>query len=73
VYVKRNNKKLGIVKLIAYDEAFKGNLLQTVIFGIKGDGFLRVSCFCKDCDDIPVYYGECGQKVKEAFGIAISQ
>jgi hypothetical protein len=71
VYMKVRGKKLGIIKLQFSQSG--ATVRQTTIIGIKNGQFVRVGCVCGDCEDIPVFYGECGQKVYEAFGIPMSQ
>jgi hypothetical protein len=38
------------------------------IMGFQRDQFLRVTCMRASNDDVPVFSGECGARLTEAFG-----
>jgi hypothetical protein len=42
------------------------------IMGYQGEKFIRVQCLRGSDHDIPVFSGECGAKVKEAFGVSLN-
>lgn len=47
---------------------------QVFIYGIQGDVFLRVACVrTRNFDQsIPVFYGPCGDKLREVFNVAVA-
>lgn len=67
VYINVNDKKLAIIK-ISFEEAVR----SVTIIGIEKNELLRVTCLRKSNHDIPVFSGECGDKVYEAFGVSIT-
>ena len=66
VFVIIADKKLGIIKIQA------GDYVRSVaILGFMGSEFHRVTCLRKSNHDIPVWSGECGNKVQQVFGVSI--
>jgi len=66
VYVNINRKKLAIIKINM------NNLVRSVkIMGIRGNELYRVNCIRNSNHDIPVWTGECGNKIQEVFGISM--
>ncbi len=66
VYTQAGGKKLGVIKLNM------DNQIRTVwVLGFNRKEFLRVTCIRGSNHDIPVFSGECGNKVTEAFGVSL--
>ena len=66
VYTISGGKKLAVIKMTVDSQ------VRTVsIMGFNGGQFLRVTCIRGSNHDIPVFSGECGQKVTEAFGVSL--
>lgn len=66
VYVTASGKKLAVIKINMHN-----SVRSVTIIGIRGNELLRVSCMRNSNHDIPVWSGECGNKVKEVFGVSI--
>jgi hypothetical protein len=66
VYMTVDGKKLAVIK-IDFDNAVR----SANIMGIRGNEFVRVSCIRTSNDDILIFSGECGNKIKEAFGVSL--
>lgn len=66
VYVTAGGKKLAIIKV-----DMDNSMRSVTIMGIKGNELHRVSCIRASNHDIPVWSGECGNKVNEVFGVSI--
>jgi predicted nucleic-acid-binding Zn-ribbon protein len=66
VYVNVRDKKLGVIKI-----NFNDSVRAVNIIGFQNKEFIRVSCWRNSNDDIPVFSGACGDKVKEAFGVTL--
>lgn len=66
VYVIVGGKKLAIIKV-----NMDNSMRWVTIMGIKGNELHRVSCIRNSNHDIPVWSGECGNKVNEVFGVSI--
>jgi len=66
VYLEVSGEKLAIIKI-----RFEDVMRSVSIIGIKGNELIRVTCFRYSNHDIPVFAGECGNKVNEAFGIPV--
>lgn len=65
-YVTTGGKKLAVIK-ITMDYSVR----SVTILGIKGNELHRVNCIRVSNHDIPVWSGECGNKVHEVFGVTI--
>lgn len=66
VYVNINGKKLAVIKINM------DNFVRSVtIMGIRGNELYRVNCIRNSNHDIPVWSGECGNKIQEVFGISM--
>ena len=66
VYVLVGGKKLAVVRLTM------DNQVRSVwIIGFHRGDFLRVACIRASNHDIPLFSGECGQKITEAFGVVV--
>lgn len=66
VYVSVSGKKLAVIRINI------GNLIRAVtIMGIKGNELHRVGCMRSSNHDIPVWSGECGNKIQEVFGVTL--
>lgn len=65
-YVTAGGKKLAVIK-ITMDYSVR----SVTILGIKGNELHRVNCIRVSNHDIPVWSGECGNKVHEVFGVTI--
>lgn len=63
VYVTVSGKKLAVIKINTNSARF------VTIIGIKGEELHRVACVRESNHDIPIWYGECGNKIKEVFGV----
>jgi hypothetical protein len=62
VYTISGGKRLAIIKMSV------DSRVRTVwVMGFSGGQFLRVTCIRASNHDIPVFSGECGQKVSDAF------
>lgn len=66
VYVTVNGKKLAVIKV-----NMDNSVRSVTIMGIKGTELHRVTCIRNSNHDIPVWSGECGNKIQEVFGVAI--
>lgn len=66
VYVTAGGKKLAVIKI-----AINNSMRSVTILSIKGNELHRVSCLRASNHDIPVWSGECGNKVSEVFGVSI--
>ena len=66
VYIRAGGKKLAVIK-INMDNSSR----SVTIMGIKGNELHRVSCIRASNHDIPVWSGECGNKIQETFGVSI--
>lgn len=66
-YVEIKGRKLAIIKI-----SLSHHINQVFLYGIVGTEFRRVVCIrTSDFDvSIPVFYGTCGEKVKEVFGVS---
>ena len=67
-YVEAGTMKLAVVRIRS-----PRTVNQVFIYGIKGPAFLRVACV-RTADfeqSIPLFYGPCGEKVREVFGVSI--
>ena len=65
-YVVVDGKKLAFIKI-----NFDNSVRLVTIIGIKGSQLHRVSCARSSNHDIPVWSGECGNKVNEVFNVSI--
>ena len=67
-YVEAGARKLAVVKIAA-----PHHINQVFLYGIVGNELRRVACARTSNFDesIPLFYGECGSKVKEVFGVDI--
>lgn len=66
VYLVAGGKKLAVIKMNMNDQA-----RIVSVMGFHRGQFLRVACIRGSNHDIPLFSGECGQKVTEAFGVSI--
>lgn len=66
VYITAGGKKLAVINI-----AIDNSMRSVTILGIKGKELHRVSCLRASNHDIPVWSGECGNKVGETFGVSI--
>lgn len=66
VYANVSGKKLAVIKI-----NMDNSVRHVVIMGIIGNKLLRVHCTRNSNHDILVWSGECGNKVKEIFGVSI--
>lgn len=66
VYMISGGGKLAIIKMTVDSQ-----VRAVFVMGFHGDQFLRVACIRASNHDIPVFSGECGQKVTEAFGVSL--
>jgi hypothetical protein len=67
-YVETGGTKLAVVRIRSPKV-----LHQVFVYGIKGDSFLRVACVRTSNFDqaIPLFYGPCGDKLGEVFGVSL--
>ena len=68
VYMTVEGKKLAIVKATMNDQ-----VRAIWIMGFRRDQFLRVTCLRSSNHDIPIFSGECGSKLMEAFSISFKR
>lgn len=68
IYVTVEGKKLAIVKATMNDQ-----VRAVWIMGFRRDQFLRVTCLRSSNHDIPIFSGECGSKLTEAFSISLQR
>lgn len=68
-----NYIELGTFKLAVVRVKNPQLVNQVFIFGIKGQELKRVACVrtTKFKDSIPLFYGPCGEKIKETFGVEL--
>lgn len=66
-YVEIKGRKLAVIKISAPRQ-----INQVFLYGVVGKEFRRVACIrTSDVDlSIPLFYGTCGEKVKEVFGVS---
>lgn len=65
VYTIVDGKKLAIIKT-----SMDNSVRSVTVIGFKGKECYRVTCIRASNHDIPVFYGECGKKIKEVFGVS---
>lgn len=70
VYVTAEGKKLAIIK--ARFEQSVGSIRTVLIVGLNGNELVRVSCLRMSDHDIPVFHGECGQKLHEGLAVSVT-
>lgn len=66
VYALVGGKKLAVIRM-----TMDKQVRSVWIMGFHRGDFLRVTCVRGSNHDIPLFSGECGQKVTEAFGVSI--
>lgn len=67
VYVMTGGKKLAVIKMNME------NQVRTLwVLGFHRGEFLRVTCIRASNHDIPIIFGECGQKITEAFSVSFN-
>lgn len=68
-YVDAQGRKLAVIRIRT-----PKTLNQAYVYGIKGNAFLRVMCArTKNVDEaIPLFYGPCGEKIREVFGVSLA-
>lgn len=67
LYVEEGDKKLAVIRLETAD-----GTPQVVVAGIVGTELVRVTCVRDRPGRIPLSYGPCHDKLREAFGVALS-
>jgi hypothetical protein len=67
-YVEKGGMKLAVIRIRSAK-----TVNQVFIYGIKSSSFLRVACVrtANFEQSIPLFYGPCGEKVREVFGVSI--
>lgn len=65
-YVQSGATKLAVIRLYGSDQS-----RHVFISGLVGSEFRRVACLRSTPEAIPLFYGPCGDKIKEVFGVAI--
>ena len=66
VYALAGGKKLAVIRM-----TMNNRIRSMWVMGFNKGDFLRVTCVRGSNHDIPLFSGECGQKVTEAFGVSI--
>lgn len=66
VYMTVGGKKLAVIKA-----TMNSNVRAVWIIGVQRDQILRVTCLRSSNHDIPIFSGECGARLTEAFGVSI--
>jgi hypothetical protein len=67
VYIETGGQKLAVIKV---SDQF--DMSRTVVInGIVGKEFKRVLCTRATKEPIPISYGPCAEKIKEAFGVTL--
>ena len=66
VYVIAGGKKLAVIKV-----DIDSSMRSVTIMGIKGNELHRVGCIRGSNHDIPLWSGECGNKIEEVFGVSV--
>ena len=66
VYVVAAGKKLAVIRM-----TIDAQVRTTWVMGFNQGQFLRVTCIRASNHDIPLFSGECGQKVTEAFAVSL--
>lgn len=66
VLVLAGGKKLAVIRM-----TMDNQVRSVSVMGFNKGDFLRVTCIRRSNHDIPLFSGECGQKVTEAFGVSI--
>ena len=67
IYVEAGGKKLAVLRLEGSDKSS-----QVMVAGIVGSELVRVLCQRATPERVPLSYGPCHDKIKEAFGVALS-
>lgn len=68
MYMVIQGKKLAINKIGLF---LMGETSRFVaIWGLEGENLIRVTCYRVNNDEISILSGECGNKIKEAFGVS---
>lgn len=67
VYVEAGGKKLAVLRLEGSDKSS-----QVMVAGIVGSELVRVLCLRATPERVPLTYGPCNDKIKEAFGVGLS-
>lgn len=72
-FVTVRGKKLGVVKLSVFvNENDQKNAVKIArIVGFTRRGVETVSCFRYGDEEIPVFIGVCGDKIREVFGVSM--
>ncbi len=66
-YVDAGGRKLAVLRLEGSDKSS-----QVMVAGIVGTELVRVLCARTSLERVPLSYGPCHDKVKEAFGVELS-
>lgn len=67
VYTVTSGKKLAVIRI-----SIDSQVRAVWVMGFQRNQFVRVSCIRASNHDIPIFSGECGQKITEAFGVSIT-
>ena len=65
LYVLAEGKKLAVIRIWASDLRFR----TVIIMGIEGTEAIRVHCFRRSNQEIPVWRGVCGDEVRKSLGV----
>jgi hypothetical protein len=65
VFIDIQGNRLAVIKIRM------AGIRSVMVVGVKGNNLLRVTCIRKDDHDIPLFSGECGNKMNEAFDVAV--
>lgn len=68
-YMQAGSMKLAIVRI-----RVPNSVNQVLLYGIKGTELRRVACVrTKNIEEsIPLFYGPCGDRVREVYGVSIA-
>lgn len=66
-YVENSGVKLAVIRLRSFAGSYETN--EVFISGIVNNEFKRIACVRNSKTTIPIFYGDCSEKIKEVFGI----
>lgn len=72
-FVTIAGKKLGIITLNVYPSKNDQTIISKAIriIGFTPQGIETVNCIVSGDANIPLYFGECGEKVQQVFGVSL--
>jgi hypothetical protein len=69
-YLDASGKRLGVIKVSSILKSNRKLGMKAVrVFGIVGNNIHTVGCIRGNLEEIPITFGECGNKIEEVFSI----